>query len=101
MIIFSDRLKTLREQMKLSQEEMAAALGLSQSYYGRFERNKGEPNLMTLVRISEALNVSIDYLLGFDRDKGIIKKEITVVDDLEIEVIVRRKEKSPIPDQEN
>lgn len=84
---------------------------MSRPGYTKIEQGQREPNLEKLIRIAEALEVTTDYLLGFDRGKdvviseaykldGIIKREITVVDDLEVEVIVRRK-KSPTPRQEN
>ena len=101
MIIFSERLKKSREIKGYSQKEIAEYLGISQPYYGRFEKNTGEPNLEMLSKISEKLNVTIDYLLGFDREAGVISRNITIADDVEIEVIVRKKERSPIPDQEN
>ncbi|MGG4217321.1 helix-turn-helix transcriptional regulator [Paenibacillus jamilae] len=64
MEVFSARLKWLRESKGFSQQEMADKLGLSQSYYGRFERDKGEPNLETLAKIPAILEQSIDFLLG-------------------------------------
>ncbi|WP_348624683.1 helix-turn-helix domain-containing protein [Paenibacillus peoriae] len=64
MEVFSARLKWLRESKGFSQQEMADMLGLSQSYYGRFERNKGEPNLETLAKISSILKESVDFILG-------------------------------------
>lgn len=66
MEVFSARLKWLRESKGFSQQEMADVLGLSQSYYGRFERNKGEPNLETLAKISSILKESVDFLLGLE-----------------------------------
>lgn len=64
MDIFSARLKWLREQKGLSQQQMADKLNLSQSYYGRFERNKGEPNLETLAKLPSILGESIDFMIG-------------------------------------
>lgn len=64
MDIFSKRLKELREQHRYSQYDMAEKLGLSQSYYAKFELNKGEPNLETLIKIADLFEVSTDYLLG-------------------------------------
>ncbi|AOK88511.1 helix-turn-helix domain-containing protein [Paenibacillus polymyxa] len=66
MEVFSARLKWLRESKGFSQQEMADMLDLSQSYYGRFERNKGEPNLETLAKISSILKESVDFLLGLE-----------------------------------
>ncbi|MNC20827.1 antitoxin HipB [compost metagenome] len=64
MEVFSARLKWLRESNSLSQQEMADKLGISQSYYGRFERNKGEPNLETLSKLPSILGQSVDFIIG-------------------------------------
>lgn len=64
MEIFSERLKLMREKKGFSQNDMAEKLGISQSYYGRFERNKGEPNLEALAKIATVLEVNSDYLIG-------------------------------------
>lgn len=61
---FSSRLKWLRESKGLSQRDMAEKLSLSQPYYGRFERNQGEPNLETLAKLPEILGESVDFLIG-------------------------------------
>lgn len=64
MEVFSARLKWLRELKGLSQQDMADKLTISQSYYGRFERNKGEPNLETLSKLPKILGQSIDFMIG-------------------------------------
>ena len=64
MEVFSARLKWLREKNGITQKIMAEHLGISQPYYGRFEKNTGEPNLEALVKISSILNESTDFLLG-------------------------------------
>ncbi|OME12786.1 helix-turn-helix domain-containing protein [Paenibacillus odorifer] len=111
--MFAERLKELREERRYSQKKLSEMLNLSQPYYGRFERSTGEPNLQTLIKLSKILNVSVDYLLGLTDeqkmeeitsikdDSNVVQRNVTVVDGLEIEVIVRRKEKSPIPCQED
>lgn len=64
MDIFSARLKWLREKNNYTQKEMAEKLGLSQQYYGRFEKNKGQPNLETLAKLPSILGESVDFMLG-------------------------------------
>lgn len=76
MEVFSARLKWLREQNKVSQQEMANILGVSQPYYGRFERNLAEPNLETLVNISNYFEESVDFLLGIEEVPQLAKKDL-------------------------
>jgi transcriptional regulator with XRE-family HTH domain len=59
-----ERLRTVREQMSLSQDELAEALGLGQAQINRYEQNKNDPSSETLVAMARYLGVTTDYLLG-------------------------------------
>jgi transcriptional regulator with XRE-family HTH domain len=60
---FANRLKELRKQKNLSQTELGEIAKLHYTHIGRFERGLSKPNGETLMRLSEALGVSSDYLL--------------------------------------
>lgn len=62
--VFSERLKQLRAQRKLSQAQFAKKLNLSQSAVAGWEKCRAEPNYRTLRSIADAMGVSLDYLLG-------------------------------------
>lgn len=62
--IFPKRLKELRLQYGYTQNQVAEFLHIKQQSYTRYEYGTGEPNLQTLVLLSEIFNVSVDYLLG-------------------------------------
>ncbi len=47
-----------------TQTHLANMLNIKQQSYARYEYGTGEPNLQTLVMLSEIFNVSVDYLLG-------------------------------------
>lgn len=64
MKVFSARLKWLREKNNMSQQNMAERLGVSQSFYGRFEREQSEPSLETLAKLPEVLGEPLDFFLG-------------------------------------
>ncbi len=64
MKIFQKRLKEMRLMCRLTQREMAERLGISQPSYIRYENGSSEPTLENLAKISEILDVSVDYLLG-------------------------------------
>lgn len=64
--MFNKRLRSLRMASKITQQGMADALGLSLNAYQKYEQAEREPPLATLVRISDILNVSLDYLLCRD-----------------------------------
>lgn len=61
-----DRLKDLREQKHLTQQQMADILEISKSAYIKYERGEREPRLAQIEKIADVLNVSLGYLLNVD-----------------------------------
>ena len=66
MKVLSERLRELRLAEGYTQTQISALLNLRQQSYLRYEKNKGEPSLETLVKIAKIFDVSIDYLLGVE-----------------------------------
>lgn len=64
MVVFSERLKELRLEARMTQHQIAKRLKIAQSSYARYEYGKREPNLQTVVEIAKIFCVSCDYLLG-------------------------------------
>ena len=60
---FKDRIRGLREDNDLTQSQVAAALGTSQTMYARYERRANEMPIRHLVTLCQFYNVSADYLL--------------------------------------
>lgn len=58
------RLKEIRKRLGITQVKMAMDLHLSQNSVSRYETGRHEPDLRTLVRIADYLNVSLDELVG-------------------------------------
>lgn len=65
MNITSKRLRKLREEMGLSQGELAKKLGISRTAYVKYETGESKP-MRKLQELSDLFNISIDYLLGND-----------------------------------
>lgn len=63
-MIFSERLKTLRKEKKLTQKELAEQIGISQKSYSHWESGKNEPSLENLIKLADLLEVSLDRLFG-------------------------------------
>lgn len=61
-----NNLKLLRKKKKLSQEEVATALGLHRSTYSGYENGVASPNIENLVAISAYHQISLDDLLKND-----------------------------------
>ena len=66
------RIRELREEKNLSQEDVAKAIGTNQRNIGRWEKNENEPTAGFLLKLADFFGVSIDYLLGRSDDFGII-----------------------------
>lgn len=66
------RIRKARKDKNVTQEELAEICALSSAHIGHIERGTRIPSLDTLFRISQALGVSMDYLifdsLGNDTD---------------------------------
>ena len=58
------RLREVRIMRGLSQSELAEMIHVSREAYTLYELGKRHPSMETLVALSEALNISTDYLLG-------------------------------------
>lgn len=66
--LFSARLKKLREDMGLTQEEMGAAVGLSSEYISLLEAGKRTPSIIALSRISRFFQKNVSYFLEVQTD---------------------------------
>lgn len=62
--MFKLRLKDLREEKGVSQQQLANILGISQGSVGNWESGIREPNFETIKKIADYFAVSTDYLLG-------------------------------------
>lgn len=58
------RLKDLREELGLTQKQLAEELHLTYHAISGYERNKSEPSDEIKIKMARYFNVSIDYLLG-------------------------------------
>ena len=57
------RIRTSRKAKKISQEQLAEICALSAAHIGHIERGTRIPSLDTIFRISQALDVSLDYVM--------------------------------------
>lgn len=66
MCTFHDRLRAIRLEKGLTQQQLADAIGVTKSTMAKYDRGDLEPNLTNVKKIADALNVSVDLLLGND-----------------------------------
>lgn len=58
------RIRKQRQLIGLTQQELAERIGVSTSFVGHVERGTRKASLETLVALSNALGVGVDYLLA-------------------------------------
>lgn len=61
------RILEIREKNNIPREKLARASNISTTSLYRIETEQQTPNAEILMKISEALNISSDYLLGLDK----------------------------------
>ena len=61
---YYQRLKDMREDRDLSQQEVAELLGIQQTHYSRYELGKQKMGIDKYIALSKFYNVSLDYLAG-------------------------------------
>ena len=60
------KIRNAREDLDLSQEEVAGRIPMNQSSYSKIERDIQEPNMEQLRRICQILHLNAQYLLSLD-----------------------------------
>ena len=58
------RLRDLREDRDLSQQQIAEYLGMKQPQYSRYERGLRDVPTDVLIRLAQLYKTSVDYILG-------------------------------------
>lgn len=61
---FNENLKEARIKKGLSQKEVADNIGVAKSTYSLYESGNREPNVQTIKKIADFLDISADELLG-------------------------------------
>lgn len=66
----SDRIRLMRKAQKLSQNQLAALVGITQPFMSDIESGKRRPSLEVLEKFCDALGCSADYLLGIPHEES-------------------------------
>lgn len=90
MVEFGDRLRKLRKERKLTQKELANLIGVKNSVISFYEVGDRTPSLEVLVKLSKALRVSTDILLGIDKSETIDIAGLSETDKQYIQSLVDR-----------
>ncbi|EUJ22965.1 transcriptional regulator [Listeria grandensis FSL F6-0971] len=62
--MLGDNIRKYRKAKKLTAKELGKKVGLAESTISGYENGLREPNIPTLMKLSEILDVSVDSLIG-------------------------------------
>lgn len=80
--VFPERLRQLRIEADLTQQELAKNLNVSQQIIGLWERGERKPKIEAVTNIAEYFNVSPKYLIGETNSREIETIELEAEDKL-------------------
>ena len=81
---FAETLKNLRVKKGLTQNQLAAKLWLNKSIISAYENEQRMPSLDVLIKLSYEFNVSIEYLLGINKNSTV---DVTGLSDEQISAV--------------
>lgn len=68
--VFGSRIKEVREDRKLTQEQLAEMLSITTKHLSKIETGLRGPSVQLLISLAEELNISTDYLLGLNIERN-------------------------------
>ena len=85
MVDLGKRLKELRIQNNMTQQQVADRIWVSKAMISSYELATRTPSYEVLIKLSKLFGVSTDYLLGVDRERTI---NISSLNEKQIRLIV-------------
>lgn len=78
--VFGQKLRQLREENRLTQDEVAKAASVHKTHVSAWENGRSRPSLDSVIGISHLFQVSIDYLIH----DNIPREGIEAINDMEL-----------------
>lgn len=63
MVKIGQRIKELRIECELTQQELANKIGASQNTISQYEHGRAKASIEIIVKLAETLNTTTDYIL--------------------------------------
>ena len=78
--MLGDRLRTLRNQKKKTQQQVSEYIGITRPAYTAYEKGTRNPDYGILEKLATYFEVTTDYLLGISGDKEPVHREAGISD---------------------
>ncbi|MFM8913411.1 MAG: helix-turn-helix domain-containing protein [Flammeovirgaceae bacterium] len=79
---FGTKVAQLRKERDMSRDELGEKVGTSGAIVGRYERGDMKPSIEIAAKIAEALDVSLDFLMGLSSELVKDKKMVNRLEDI-------------------
>lgn len=80
---FGQKVAFCRKEKGISQAELGKLSGINGDIVGKYERGEMKPSIETAKKLADALEVSLDYLVGDQETRIIDKKTLQRLEDIE------------------
>lgn len=90
MVEFGNRLRQLRKDRNLTQQQLAALIGVKNSVISFYEVGERMPSPDALRKLALALHVTTDYLLGIERGTTVDVTGLDEQDRLLVQMLISR-----------
>ena len=84
MVEFSEKLRQLRKENKLTQAELGTLIGVKHSIISLYELRERIPSPAVIKKLAATLHVSADYLLGIEKQPSI---DVSGLDESDIALV--------------
>lgn len=78
-MLIGEKIKELRKNSKITQEQLGNAIGVSKMAISYFEKGKKSPGRESLEKIADYFKVTTDYLLGRSEDPELNEEEDKII----------------------
>lgn len=83
MTIIGNRITILRTRKGITQKKLAQLSNITEASLSRYENGLREPKINTLIKLSDVLDSTVDYLIGkTDIENGVIVNKLTIPEKL-------------------
>lgn len=89
-IRIAENIRSLRKQNSFTQEQLAEALGVTVSAVYKWESSQSIPEVKMLMELADLFEISVDTLLGYDRQNENIENRIKRIEQYISEEILRK-----------
>ncbi|MFW5761713.1 MAG: helix-turn-helix domain-containing protein [Cyclobacteriaceae bacterium] len=79
---FGQKMAFCRKERKFSQAELGKRSGINGDIIGKYERGEMKPSIETAKKLADALEISLDYLVGEGDLKVLDKKTLQRLEDI-------------------